>query len=138
MNRALALSVTILFHGSSVGTQAPNSTAPAPQTIEACQADLTEAGRAASFQGTAFYEVVSNSDGTVLTVRPVKIPEVFNVFVQLPEFRACVQRWRFTGGGTTTVALSAGTTGELLVAWRISVITGTGTFNLVLPRSPDR
>jgi len=106
--------------------------------MEACRASLTEAGRAASFQGTAIYEVVSNSDGQVSEVRPVNVPQVFNAFVQLVEFRACVQRWKFTGAGTTAVAFSAGTTGELLKAWKISVTSGVEGWTLVLPLTNER
>jgi hypothetical protein len=134
MNRLLALSVIMLLQGSAVGTQAPMQPVPALKTIEVCRADLTDAGQIASFQGTASYEVVSNSDGAVLAVKPIRVPEGFAVFVQLAEFRACVYRWKFTGGGTSTVAFSAGTTGEFLKAWRISVTAGPETLNLVLPR----
>jgi hypothetical protein len=134
MARVLALAglAMLLRVSASVDAQAQRPTAPTLRTIEACRASLSEAGRAASFSATAFYEVVSDSEGKVSEVRAVKIPEVFNTFVQVAEFRGCVQRWRFSGAGATVVALSAGTTGELLEAWKISV--SSGALTLVLPR----
>jgi len=134
MNRLLALARLAMFLDVSPSVDAqPSRPASTLHTIEACRTSLTEAGRAASFQGTAVYEVVSNSAGTVSEVRPVKVPEVFNTFVQVEKFRACVKRWRFSGTGSTVVAFSAGTIGELLRTWKVSVSLRTGAFTLLLP-----
>ena len=139
MKRVLLLaSLAILLAPGSVDGQAQGQSAPTLQTIEACRTSLTEAGRAASFQGTAVYEVLSDSNGNVLEVRPVKVSEVFNIFVDAAEFRGCVQRWKLSGAGATVVAFNAGTTGELLKAWKISVTSGTSALRLLLPRTFDR
>jgi hypothetical protein len=61
-----------------------------------------------------------------MAVRAVKMPEAFDVFVDLADFRTCVQRWRFSGTGTTVVSLNAGTTGDLLREWKISVSSASG------------
>ena len=140
MNRVIFLAgLAVLFRlSASVDAQALSQPAPTVQTIEACRISLTEAGQAASFQGTAVYEAALGSDGRVLEVRPVKIPDVFNTFVRLAEFRGCVQRWKFSGPGTTLVALNAGTTGELLSAWKVSVSSGTRALTLILPLTVER
>ena len=59
----------------SVWAQAPPQPAPTLRAVEACRVSVTEAGRAASFQGTAVYRVLSDTAGAVAEVRRVKVPQ---------------------------------------------------------------
>jgi len=124
---------------SVVAQGSERSRSPATiESVEACRAGLTSAGRSAAFAGTAIYQVTSDSQGKVTEIMPLKVPDFFSAFVQVAEFRACLQRWRFNGAGRTTVAFIAGTTGELLTNWKLSVSTGDHTLAIVLPRVSAR
>ena len=114
------------------------SSPPAIESVEACRAALTVAGRSAAFAGTAIFQVISDSQGKVTEVKLLKVPGFFGAFVQVEEFRACLHRWRFKGPGTTTVAFSAGTTGELLTNWKMSVSSGEHGLTIVLPQTQNR
>ena len=111
---------------------------PTVRAAEACRASLTELGRAATFSGTAIFEAVTDATGGVVDVTPLRVPDLFDKVVEVAEFRSCVGRWRFSGPGKSVVAFSAGTTGEALKAWSISVTSGDSTFLLVLPRGLPR
>jgi hypothetical protein len=114
------------------------SSPTAIESVEACRAALTVAGRSAAFAGTAIFQVISDSQGKVTEVNPLKVPDFFSAFVQVEEFRDCVHRWRFMGPGTTTFAFSAGTTGELLTNWKMSVSSGEHALTIVLPQAQTR
>ena len=107
-------------------------------SIEACRADLTAAGGSASFADTAVYQVVADPGGTVSTFKPLRVPEAFDTFVQVKEFEDCVRRWRFGGALSATVSLSAGTKGEFLKAWTVSVSSEANTVTLIVPRRSNR
>ena len=131
--------VALLLGVTAAASDLGQSPAPAAiRSLEACRADLTPEGRRATFSGTAIFEVVSDSRGVVADLKVLKLPESFGRFVQVAEFESCVRRWRFTGAGTSTVAFTAGTTGEMLEAWQISVASGKGTLSLLLPRGEAR
>lgn len=122
-----------------VAAQGSERSSPtAIESVEACRAALTVAGRSAAFAGTAVFQVISGSKGKVIAVKPLKVPDFFSAFVQVEEFRACLHRWRFKGPGTTTVAFSAGTTGELLTNWKMSVSSGEHALTIVLPQAQTR
>jgi hypothetical protein len=114
------------------------SSSAAIESVEACRATLTVAGRSAAFAGTAIFQVISDSLGKVIEVKPLKVPDFFSAFVQVEEFQACLHRWRFKGPGTTTVAFSAGTTGDLLTNWKMSVSSGEQAVAIVLPQAQTR
>jgi hypothetical protein len=122
-----------------VAAQGSERSSPtAIESVEACRAALTVAGRSAAFAGTAVFQVLSGSQGKVTAVKPLKVPDFFSAFVQVEEFRACLHRWRFKGPGTTTVAFSAGTTGELFTNWKMSVSSGEHPLTIVLPQAQTR
>jgi hypothetical protein len=114
------------------------SSSTAIESVEACRATLTIAGRSAAFAGTAVFQVISDSQGKITEVKRLKVPGFFSAFVQVEEFRACLHRWRFMGPGTTIVAFSAGTTGELLTNWKMSVSSGEHAVTIVLPPAQAR
>ena len=132
MRRAFGLAVLYLLVSSSTIAQTPGP--PQLESLEACRADLTDAGRRSSFQGTAVLQVESGPNGAVVAVEDLRVPEVFPAFVQMAEVKACVKRWKFSGAGATVVTFTAGTTGETLRAWRISVGSDGPGLVLVLPR----
>ena len=140
MHRVLVLaSLAYVLQGPAsalASSQAP--LAPMLQSVEACRAYLTGAGRSATFAGAAIFEVVSGAGGEVTQVRPVRVPASFEAFVQVAEFRGCVQRWRFSGPGTSSLSFSAGTTGEFLKSWKISISSGSRTLTVVLPLAAGR
>lgn len=115
-----------------------HSSSTAFESVEACRATLTVAGRSAAFAGIGIFQVISNSQGKVIEVKPLKVADFFSAFVQVEEFRACLHRWRFKGPGTTTVAFSAGTTGALLTDWKMSVSSGEHALTIVLPQAQTR
>jgi predicted enzyme related to lactoylglutathione lyase len=121
----------------SRGSQASTTPSDRPsfevRSMEACRVYLTGAGRRAAFQEAALYEVVAGASGAVTHVKPLEVSSAFDTFVQVQAFRACVERWTFTGPGTAVVAFSAGTSGTLLEAWRVSVSADGETTTLVLP-----
>ena len=74
-----------------VAAQGRERSSPAAiESVEACRATLTGAGRSAAFAGTAIFLVISDSQGKVIEVKPLKVPDFFSTFVQVDEFRACL------------------------------------------------
>jgi hypothetical protein len=132
MLRAFGLALACL--GVSSSTIAQTSLTPPVVSIEACRVGLTAAGRTSSFQGTAILQADTDAAGTVVAVKDLRVPDVFPIFVEMTEFKACVTRWKFRGAGAIVVALTAGTTGETLQSWSISVGNSGQGFTLVLPR----
>jgi hypothetical protein len=124
---------------SVVAQRSETSTSPTTiESVEACRAGLTNAGRSATFAGTAVYQVTSDPQGKVTEIMPLKVPDSFSTFIQVAEFRGCLQRWQFKGAGRTTVAFSAGTTGELLTNWKLSLSSGGNALTIVLPLAQTR
>ena len=102
--------------------------------MEACRVELTPAGRSASFQGTSIYELPMDAGGRVSSVKGMRVPEFFTAFVDLKELESCVRRWTFSGDGTVPLSFVAGTTGDALTIWSISVGPAGNSIRLVLPR----
>jgi hypothetical protein len=119
------------LHLASPGTA---DVAARVKDLEACRVGLTAAGQTAAFAGTAVFEMTIGADGVVSRIRTLKMPEVFEAFVEISKFDACMRRWRFSGAGSVPVVFTAGTTGEALTAWSITVGTPPNSVRLVLPR----
>ena len=131
--------LAFILHAVTLAGNLPQSqSTPTVRAAEACRAYLTDQGRRATFSGTAIFEAVTDTSGDVVDVKPLRVPDFFDRFVEVTEFRSCVGRWRFSGPGKSVIAFSAGTTGEALKASSISVTSGDSTFSLVLPLGSPR
>jgi hypothetical protein len=69
----------------------------------------------------AILQAETDATGAVVAVKDLRVPKVFPIFLQMEEFNACVKRWKFRGAGVVVVSFTAGTPGEALRSWSISV-----------------
>jgi hypothetical protein len=106
-----------------------------PLELEACRVQLTELGRRAYFQESIVLRLATGESGVVSSLEYLLEPKVGRRFLTLDDLEACLRRWKLEPSSTYTVVFSAGTTGETLGKWRLSVSSGRGT-SLVLALPP--
>jgi hypothetical protein len=110
----------------------PPATQPRVVEMEACRVGLTALGQTAAFAATVIYEAEVKGDGTVSTLKRVKVPEFFIALVEVDKFESCVKHWKFSGDGKVIVTFSAGTTAAASTAWRITAGSPANSVSLVL------
>ena len=103
-------------------------------SIEACHVTLTALGRTATFQGTAVYKVKTGEKGQITAIDPVTIPGPFRALLHLDGFECCMRHWRLQPSSEYVVGFQAGTTGETLRRWLITISQkDDNTLEIVLP-----
>jgi hypothetical protein len=102
---------------------------------ESCSVELTRAGQG-SWRGSFVYRGMVASDGRLSGLEVLEIPSSATIkeFVRLDQFEACVRRWRFAMTGSVTLTFEAGTTGDAIRHWSITVSGSKQQFRLTLPR----
>lgn len=131
MNAAILASVSVLMAGASFPGEADGR---APIEIEACLVRLTDAGRTATFQGTAIYDLQTSATGEIASVRPTRLP-AFPKGVDLPGAEACIRRWRLEASTSYVLTFTFGTSGPSLKSWSMQLSGGSrGVLKIVLPR----
>jgi len=103
---------------------------------EACSVELTTAGQG-SWRGTFIYRGTVANDGRIssLEMLPISSSSTMRNFVRLDQLETCVRRWQFAAPGSLTLTFEAGTIGDVLQRWRITVSQSTLRFRLRLPRT---
>ena len=109
-----------------------SATQPRVVDVEACRVGLTPAGRTAAIAATVIHEAALKPHGTVSTRKGLEVPEFFTAFVEVDKFESCMKNWKFSGEGRVIVTFSAGTTGAIAMAWRITAGSTANSVSLVL------
>jgi len=101
---------------------------------ESCNVELTKAGQA-DWRGGFYYLANTDREGRIskLELRP-PTSETLKAFIRLDQLESCVRRWQFSGAGPYSITFYAGTSGDALSRWTISVSNAQGSFRLVFPR----
>jgi len=103
-------------------------------SVEACQVDLTEAGKSASFFTSAFFKITTDTEGKVQSWSEIGVPRMVPGFVDLAAFKCCVERWVLLPSSDYVVSLTCGTTGEALERWSIGLTQEGHTIKIEIPR----
>lgn len=118
---------------ASAGVQQPAERSDV--VIEACQLDLTDLGKRASFQGTLVYQLSTGETGRIVSVEKLKGHLDLDPFLRLDQLDCCVRRWRLKRSTVYALTLTVGTTGETLEHWWFGLCEHNGEcVRLVLPR----
>lgn len=102
---------------------------------ESCAVALTASGQG-SWRSSFVYTAAVDATGRAgpMTLAPTDTVAAAKKFIRLNQFEACIQRWRFAGPGALQIVFDAGTSGETLRRWLITVTRAGEQFRLVLPR----
>lgn len=102
---------------------------------ESCAVALTPSGQG-SWRSSFVYTATVDAEGRAGALTPAKTDtlETAKNVIRLNQFEACIQRWRFVAPGPVQIVLEAGTSGEALRRWLITVTRAGEQFRLVLPR----
>ena len=103
-------------------------------SVEACQVELTEAGKSASFITSAFFKITTDSEGKVQSWAEIGVPRMVHGYVDLAAFKCCVERWVLLPSEEYVVSLAFGTTGEALEKWSIGLGQKGQMIKVDLPR----
>lgn len=124
----------LITYAVALATFLPTAPTSQPRVVEmeACRVGLTPAGQTAAFSATTIYEAETRRDGTVSTLKRLKAPEFLTAFVEVDKFESCMKNWKFSGEGRIIVTFSAGTTGAIAMAWRITAGSSPNSVSLVL------
>lgn len=103
---------------------------------ESCSIALTSAGQGA-WRGVFAFSATVDATGRAGTVVAIKTEyfEAAKGFLRLDQFESCMARWLFATPGAVQIVLEAGTTGDALHRWVVTVSRSQERFRLVLPRT---
>ena len=107
--------------------------------IEACHVNFTELGKLASFKFSVVYALQSGESGAITTVSVAPQQQErrnrLATFVQLGQLEKCFRRWRLRPQTQYLVRFEAGTTGDRICTWLLSLChNGSECIEVRLPR----
>ena len=131
--QALGVALLLGAVGATAGQERP------VLRIEACNVDLTEFGRRANFTLQIAYRLQSDERGHVaaISVAPENKEDRarFGAFVELDQLENCFRRWAMRPKTDYEVRFKAGTRGDTLCAWSLTVCPQDGEcIEIRLPR----
>ena len=103
--------------------QLPASDADAQGPVlqaESCRVELTALGQG-SWRGSFRYTATADSEGYISQRNLVRPTDAMASFIRLDQFEACIARWVFSGAGQYSILFTAGTSGDALRRWSVTV-----------------
>ena len=87
---------------------------------ESCRVELTGVGQG-HWRGSFRYTATADSEGYILPRTLVRPTDAMASFIRLDQFEDCISRWVFSGAGPYSILFTAGTGGDALRQWSVTV-----------------
>jgi hypothetical protein len=87
---------------------------------ETCRVELTGLGQE-HWRGSFRYLATADDEGHIPQRNLVRPTDAMASFIRLDQFESCMTRWVFSGAGQYSILFAAGTGGDALRHWSVTV-----------------
>jgi len=115
----LPVLVAVVVLPSQLPASNTDSQGPVLQA-ESCRVELTGAGQE-HWRGSFRYTATADAEGYISQRNLVRPTDPMASFIRLDQFEACITRWVFSGAGQYSILFAAGTGGDAVRQWSVTV-----------------